>query len=103
MDDSLKFILNQLNENITTLREEIHSQTSDIRNELKTEIRQIQIRLNTEIMLKKDCGNIRKQNKYKYNSDIKKEELSVRKITVICGTVSAGITLVINFFEAILK
>lgn len=93
MDDSTKFILNQLNENITVLRNEMHEKTEELKEELKT--------FKATIISKKDCANIRFKNEI--NSGVKKEEFSLKKVTVICGTVSAVISLVVPAILSIFK
>ena len=90
MDEATKFILNQLNDNITILREETHQRLDNIEK-----------KINEKIVTKEFCDNKRKETMYK--TGVKKEELSYKKITVICttisGVVAAIITLVSNLFK----
>jgi len=107
MDDMLKMLLENINKNIDTLRVEYNLKLENLNNNidiLKTEFKDELNELSNKIdeiknnyVNKGNCEEIRENNNN--NIQLKRDEISLKKITIIVSSISAGIASIIGFIS----
>lgn len=89
MDDSTKYILEQINNNITLLRDELHSSMDEVKQNLN-EFKQ-------KAITKNECIATRAKDYIELGE--KKEDISLKKVAIMCSILSAiisGITVILS-------
>lgn len=110
-NDILKMLLDQINNNINVLREEHHINIDNINTNINENITEIKTKIE---ILDIKIGEIQKKyiTKEYYNSNmkdlnnniqIKKDEISLKKLTLILSCISAGIAGIISIITKVIN
>ena len=89
MDDSTKYILEQINNNITLLRDELHSSMNEVKQNLNE--------FKRKAITKNECNANRAKDYIKLGE--RKEDISLKKVAIMCSILSAvisGITVLLS-------
>lgn len=108
-NNMIKLLLEQINKNVEVLRNSTDNKISNIElniDKIREQIILLSNKIDTiksECISKADCKENRNEIKDNNNNEIKKEEISLQKIVLITGCISAGISSIIGLITGFLN